>query len=307
MNVETHKLNHSKTSAWLGAMRLRTLPLALASTITGVGLAYHQGAYDLVIALFTALTTILLQVNSNLANDYGDYLKGTDSEDRIGPERALQAGVLKSTEMRKAIVLFSTLSFLSGLTLLYLSPIDLLAKGILLVAGVLAIYASIKYTAGSNPYGYRGLGDVSVMAFFGIIGVIGAFYVQMNTMPWSMILPAIGIGCFSAGVLNVNNTRDRLSDIKTGKITLAVKLGEENARRYQVFLMALGVVCFVGYAILCFDDWNDWIFIISLPLFSINGYKVYTIRDDAKLDPLLKQLAMSTFLLSILIALGMWY
>ena len=187
-------------------MRLRTLPLALASTITGVGLACHQGAYDLVIALFTAFTTILLQVNSNLANDYGDYLKGTDSEDRIGPERALQAGVLKSTEIRRAIVLFSTLSFLSGLTLLYLSPIDLLAKGILFVAGVLAIYASIKYTAGSNPYGYRGLGDVSVMAFFGIIGVIGAFYVQMNTMPWSMILPAMGIGSVSYTHLTLPTT-----------------------------------------------------------------------------------------------------
>ena len=125
-------------------------------------------------------------------------------------------------------------------------------------------------------------------------------------MPWSMILPAIGLGAFSAGVLNINNTRDRVSDIKAGKITLAVKLGAENARRYQVLLMAVGVLCFVGYAILNFKEWNDWIFSISLPLFSLIGYKVYSIQEDAKLDPFLKLLALSTFLLSALVAIGVW-
>ena len=125
-------------------------------------------------------------------------------------------------------------------------------------------------------------------------------------MPWSMILPAIGLGAFSAGVLNINNTRDRVSDIKAGKITLAVKLGAENARRYQVLLMAVGILCFVGYAILNFKEWNDWIFSISLPLFSLIGYKVYSIQEDAKLDPFLKLLALSTFLLSALVAIGVW-
>ena len=240
MNVETHKLNQSKTSAWLKAMRLRTLPLALASTITGVSLAAYFGAENWLVAMLTGLTTVLLQVNSNLANDYGDFLRGTDSDDRLGPVRALQSGVLNSAEMKRAIVLFSILSFLSGCFLLYLAPVGIMAKGVLLFAGVMAIYASIKYTAGSNPYGYRGLGDISVMVFFGILGVLGAFYIQTNTMPWSMILPAIGLGAFSAGVLNINNTRDRVSDIKAGKITLAVKLGAENARRYQVLLMAVG-------------------------------------------------------------------
>lgn len=306
MNVETHKLNQSKTSAWLKAMRLRTLPLALASTITGVSLAAYFGAENWLVAMLTGLTTVLLQVNSNLANDYGDFLRGTDSDDRLGPVRALQSGVLNSAEMKRAIVLFSILSFLSGCFLLYLAPVGIMAKGVLLFAGVMAIYASIKYTAGSNPYGYRGLGDISVMVFFGILGVLGAFYIQTNTMPWSMILPAIGLGAFSAGVLNINNTRDRVSDIKAGKITLAVKLGAENARRYQVLLMAVGVLCFVGYAILNFKEWNDWIFSISLPLFSLIGYKVYSIQEDAKLDPFLKLLALSTFLLSALVAIGVW-
>ena len=304
MNVETHKLNRNKTAAWLNAMRLRTLPLALATTITGVSLAYMFGGVNWLVAALTALTTTLLQINSNLANDYGDFLKGTDSDERIGPERALQSGVLKAKEMKLAIVIFSSLSLLSGLALLAISNIDNVAKVVLFLAGILAIYASIKYTAGSNPYGYRGLGDVSVMVFFGVLGVIGAYYLQTNQLSWSIILPAIGIGSFSAGVLNVNNTRDRLSDINSGKITLAVRLGEENSRRYQVVLMLVGVMCFLTYAILHFQYLTDWIFMLSIPLFLLNAYKVYVIREDAKLDPYLKQLALSTFLLAVLLAIG---
>lgn len=304
MDVETHNLGKSKRSAWISAMRLRTLPLALASTVTGSSMAALAGAFSWTIALMTATTTVLLQINSNLANDYGDFLQGTDSEDRIGPERALQSGVLSAPEVKRSIVLFSLLSFISGSALLYLAPIDFTSKLVLLVAGILAIYASIKYTAGSNPYGYRGLGDLSVMLFFGVLGVVGAFYVQSATLSWSVLLPAIGIGCFSAGVLNVNNTRDRSADMDAGKITIAVKLGAENSRRYQVFLMGIGISCFTLYASFFLDQWQNWIFLISLPLFALNAYKVYTIREDVRLDPWLKQLALSTFLLSLLLALG---
>lgn len=304
MDVETHKLSKSKRAAWVSAMRLRTLPLALASTITGSSLAALAGAFSWSIALMTGLTTILLQVNSNLANDYGDFVKGTDSDQRIGPQRALQSGVLHADEVRRSIILFSILSFISGIILLYLTSLDWPSKIVLLLAGVLAIYASIKYTAGSNPYGYRGLGDVSVMLFFGILGVIGAYYVQSATLDWAIVLPAIGIGSFSAGVLNVNNTRDRENDIASGKMTLAVKLGAENSRRYQVLLMTTGATCFVVYALLHFTQWQQWLFILSLPLFVLNAAKVYIIRVDANLDPWLKQLALSTFLLSILIAIG---
>lgn len=290
--------------AWIGAMRLRTLPLALASTICGVSLAFYNGFFDFKVALLTALTTILLQVNSNLANDYGDFLKGTDSEDRLGPERALQSGVISPNQMKNAIWLFSILSLISGIALLSIANIHILSIGILFIAGIAAIYASIKYTVGSNAYGYRGLGDVSVVLFFGVVGVIGSYYLQANQLSILIFLPAITIGCLSAGVLNVNNTRDRTADAMAGKRTLAVILGAERARLYQIWLLTTAVLAITFYALINFTDWQNWIFLLAIPLFILNGFKVYSIRDDRKLDPYLKQLALSTFLMSVLLAVG---
>lgn len=304
MDVETHKSIDSKPKAWLSAMRLRTLPLAMASTITGSFLALHQGCFSWTLFVLTAVTTILLQINSNLANDYGDFQKGTDNDERVGPMRALQSGVLKSTEVRNGIWLFSALSLLSGALLLYMAPIDWIEKGVLFVFGLLAIYASIKYTAGSNPYGYRGLGDLSVVLFFGFLGVIGAYFIQTAKFDVSIILPALSIGCFSAGVLNVNNTRDILSDKATGKMTLAVKLGERGARIYHVGILVLGLITMIVYGILTFEVWVNWLFLLSFPLMLLNAFKVYAIEESAMLDPWLKQLALSTFFFAILLALG---
>lgn len=295
----------SKSKAWIKAMRLRTLPLALASTFTGSFLALEKGFFDGWVLLMTALTTIFLQVNSNLANDYGDFEHGTDNDERIGPERALQSGALKPQEMRKAIYLFSALSLLSGIGLLAIAPLNLIVKGILLLLGIAAIYASIKYTAGKNPYGYRGLGDISVMAFFGILGVIGAYVCQTGTFHPMIILPALAIGAFSTGVLNVNNTRDIESDQKSGKITLAVKLGPERARNYHVVLIMNGLSLMMIYAGLNFDWGWKWLFLLAFPLLIMNAIKVKSTKEAKKLDPFLKQLALSTFLLSLLIALGM--
>ncbi|MDC1202659.1 1,4-dihydroxy-2-naphthoate octaprenyltransferase, partial [Salibacteraceae bacterium] len=180
MDVETHIKSKSKVGAWIGAMRLRTLPLAIASTILGSTIAEMGGKFDWSIALLTGLTTILLQINSNLANDYGDFEKGTDDESRIGPMRAMQSGDISEPEMKRAIMLFSALSFIAGLALIWIADLILVEKVIFLIAGIAAIFASIRYTAGSNPYGYRGLGDLSVLFFFGILGVYGAFYIQVG-------------------------------------------------------------------------------------------------------------------------------
>ena len=304
MDVETHNPETNKTKAWLNAMRLRTLPLALASTFSGSFLAYEKASFNGWILALTAITTILLQVNSNLANDYGDFEHGTDNDDRIGPERALQSGILQAGEMRNAIVLFSVLSLVSGTALLYFAPLDLWLKGVLFAFGVAAIYASIKYTAGSNPYGYRGLGDISVMAFFGILGVVGAYVCQTGTLEWSIILPAFSIGAFSTGVLNVNNTRDIDSDAKAGKITLAVKMGPARARNYHVLLITIGLLLMLSYAFLEFAWGWKWLFLLAFPLLILNAVKVKTTLEAAKLDPYLKQLALSTFFLSVLIAIG---
>ncbi|NQV51989.1 MAG: 1,4-dihydroxy-2-naphthoate polyprenyltransferase [Flavobacteriales bacterium] len=304
MDVETQNDNSPNVKAWLGAMRLRTLPLALASTLTGGFLAMEEVSLNGSVLFMTALTTTFLQVNSNLANDYGDFSHGTDNEERVGPERAMQSGAITEPEMRRAIWIASILSFLSGITLLYLAPLSWMIRGVLLVFGVAAIFASIKYTAGRNPYGYRGLGDVSVMAFFGILGVVGAYLCQTGEVGIDIVLPALTIGAFSTGVLNINNTRDIESDRNAGKITLVVKMGPERARLYHVGLILLGCSSFVAYAWMHFAWGWAWLFLAAFPLFALNAYRVFTTREAEQLDPMLKQLALSTFLFSLLIGIG---
>jgi 1,4-dihydroxy-2-naphthoate octaprenyltransferase len=304
MDVETSERHQSKKSAWLNALRLRTLPLALASTLTGAFLAIPYGELNAFILALTALTTILLQVNSNLANDYGDFTHGTDNAERIGPERALQSGAISPAQMKRAIQLTSILSLLSGLALLYSSPMSVAMKLILLAFGLAAIYASVRYTAGHNPYGYRGLGDAAVMAFFGILGVAGSFLCQTGSFHQDLLLPAITIGAFSTGVLNINNTRDIESDRNAGKITLAVKMGAKMARRYHIMLLGFGMVTFAAYAGLHFAWGWDWLFIATYPLFIVNAVLVHKRKAEA-LDPLLKQLALTTFLFAVFLGVGL--
>lgn len=295
-----------KLKAWIGAMRLRTLPLAVSSTLTGAFLAMHDGAFSGLILLLTALTTVLLQINSNLANDYGDFQHGTDNEQRVGPMRAMQSGAIKEKHMRLAITICSALSLLSGLLLLWLSELSINAKAVFFGLGVAAIYASIRYTAGKNPYGYKGFGDVSVLIFFGIVGVVGAYYLQTAYFNPTIVLPAIAIGCFSAAVLNVNNTRDLDSDRQSGKITLAVKLGAVGARYYHLFLMITAMVLFIVYAAISFNHLESWLFVLAYPLFIFNAVRVFTNENPAELDPYLKQLALSTFLLALLLGISVW-
>jgi 1,4-dihydroxy-2-naphthoate octaprenyltransferase len=293
-----------RRKAWFTAVRLRTLPLALASTFTGAFLALAKGPIDVSILIMTAITTVFLQINSNLANDYGDFSHGTDNDERIGPERAMQSGIISALTMRRAIWLTSFLSLLSGTVLLYLAPLDISTKFVLFLFGVAAIYASIRYTAGKDPYGYRGLGDVSVMAFFGILGVVGSYLCQTGALEWTLVFPAIAIGSFSTGVLNINNTRDIESDKNAGKITLAVRLGPQRARWYHIALILIGCVALLVYALLHFEWGWDWLFLAAYPLFALNAWKVWSVKEASRLDPMLKQLALSTFLLALLIGVG---
>ncbi|MEX2597992.1 MAG: 1,4-dihydroxy-2-naphthoate octaprenyltransferase [Salibacteraceae bacterium] len=286
-------------------MRLRTLPLALASTLTGAFLVLLEQPLNALVLALTISTTVLLQINSNLANDYGDFSHGTDNDERVGPQRALQSGVINAVEMRNAVRVVSLLSFLSGLALLYFAPLDIRFKAVLMIFGLAAIYASVRYTAGSNPYGYRGLGDLSVMLFFGVLGVVGSYVCQSGSFSWEVLLPALAIGAFSTGVLNVNNTRDLENDLKTGKITLAVKMGAQNARIYHFLLLFSGMLFFVLYAWIRIPWGLGWLFLFSYPLFLFNALMVFKTTDAAKLDPYLKQLALTTFLFSLLLGIGM--
>lgn len=296
----------SKAKAWLSAFRLRTLPLAMSSILLGSFIAaYYQDFHWPVTALAIA-TTLFLQILSNLANDYGDGIKGTDNEDRIGPDRAIQSGAISVKEMRSMIVVFVFLSLLSGIGLIAVSfSAEMFNTAIFfLLLGVVAIAAAIKYTVGKSAYGYHGLGDVFVFLFFGLTGVVGTFYLHTHQLVWEVFLAGAAIGFLSSGVLNLNNMRDRLSDAKAGKNTLVVKIGGEAAKAYHAFLL-IGALFSTALFIFLLDlgAWS-WIFLATLPLILKNLITVFKNKEPQLLDPLLKQLALTTLLFVILLGVG---
>ncbi|NML68015.1 1,4-dihydroxy-2-naphthoate polyprenyltransferase [Hymenobacter sp. RP-2-7] len=293
-------------SPWISAFRPRTLPLALASILTGGFLAKATGHFNGAVVGMAALTTILLQILSNLANDYGDSQNGADSVHRQGPLRAVQSGAITPEQMKRAMWGFGGAALLSGIGLLLvaLGFEGLWVLGAFFVLGLCAIWAAVNYTAGSRPYGYAGLGDVSVFLFFGIVGVCGTYFLQARTLPLSVLLPAAALGCFATAVLNVNNIRDIVSDKLAGKITVPVRLGPQRARRYHLLLLALGVGAATSYVLLNYHSPWQWLFLLSLPLFLFNGCQVLARQESMQLDPLLKQMALSTLVFTLLFGIG---
>lgn len=294
---------------WLHAFRLRTLPLALSSIITGSSIAYSENpeSFNKTVLALCLLTTLFLQILSNLANDYGDHQKGTDNDERIGPKRAVQSGLLSFFEIKAGIILTVILSLLSGTLLLYQAFGDTVnTYSVLFFAlGLGAIAAAIKYTIGENPYGYRGLGDVFVLLFFGLVGVGGSYYLLSHTLHYSVLLPSCSIGFFAAGVLNLNNMRDHLSDAKAGKNTLVVKMGLAKAKQYHRLLIIAALLFSVVFVLLNLRSSMQFLFIITLPLFRKHLAVVKHIDNPAEFDPLLKQLAIATFIFSVLFAVGL--
>jgi 1,4-dihydroxy-2-naphthoate polyprenyltransferase len=298
-----------KRQAWLHAFRLRTLPLALSSILTGSSIAYadNKANFSWVVFFLCILTTLFLQILSNLANDYGDSKKGTDNEDRIGPKRAVQLGLLSYEEIWTGIVVCSFLCLLSGVALIYegTKDLDINYAIFFFVLGLAAIAAAVKYTVGKSAYGYLGLGDLFVLLFFGLVGVCGSHYLLAHKIHLSVALPAFTIGAFATGVLNLNNMRDHISDEKAGKITMVVRIGLTNAKRYHNLLIILGFVASIAFVILNFTSTMQFLFIITVPLFRRHLVAVKAIHEPVEFDPLLKQLAISTFIFSILFAVGM--
>lgn len=299
-------MTNSKLKHWLQAFRLRTLPLALSSIFMGNFLAKWQGAFDWSILGLAVSTTIFLQILSNLANDYGDSIHGADSEEREGPSRAVQTGAISKGQMKTAIIVFAGFSLISGLSLLAMAFADQwLLITVFLVLGLLAIYAAITYTAGSNPYGYRGLGDISVLIFFGLVGVFGSYYLQTKTLDWNVLLPALSCGLLATGVLNVNNIRDIESDRKAGKISIPVRIGREKAVVYHFVLLGLAMLSGILFIVLNTSDWTSYLFVLAFPLIIKNGVAVKSKTSAAALDPYLKQLALSTLLYVLLFGVGL--
>ncbi len=286
-----------QTKNWLEAARPRTLPLALASIFMGGFLAASVGKFNGLIFALCCLTTISLQVLSNFANDYGDTQNGADSIDRVGPLRAVQSGEISAPQMFKAIVLFGVLSLAFGIALLYFAFKD---NGLgpflyFLGLGLLCIAAAYTYTAGKNPYGYAGLGDIAVFIFFGLVGVSGSEYMFTNTFSIVTLLPAVSCGFFATGVLNINNIRDINSDKNAGKRTIPTRLGRKNSLIYHSILLQGGMLSAVLFTVN--HPTHSFWYLLSFPLFIRNIVKAYKLENP---DPLLKQLALSTLVFVLL-------
>jgi len=295
---EYRKMKNKSSSAWaiwIYAARPRTLTLAFSTIGMGTLLAAAVTRLDGPIMFMTLLTAVLLQVLSNLANDYGDSEHGADHAGRSGPARAVQSGQVSVRSMRKAILLLALVTLLSGALLLWLG---LGTAGFFLVLafaglGLLAIWAAISYTSGGLAYGYVGLGDISVFLFFGWLGVLGTYYLQVGVLTPSLLFPATSCGLFIVAVLNVNNIRDINSDNLAGKQSIPVRLGLSRARTYHWMLIIVGLLAAFIYVVMDYRSPWQLLFILSVPFFVRNGLAVSK-RQPAELDPYLKQLSLTT-------------
>ncbi|MDM1381190.1 1,4-dihydroxy-2-naphthoate octaprenyltransferase [Myroides marinus] len=299
-----------KIKAWVSAARLRTLPLSVSGIIVGSACAYPYFAANpsfLSIFSFAILTTLLLQILSNFANDYGDGVKGTDNETRIGPQRALQSGLISPKEMKQGVIVTSLLSLISALILIYISfgKDNFFTSLFFFVLGIACVAAAIKYTVGSGAYGYKGLGDLFVFIFFGLVSVIGCFYLYGMHFDLWVVLPAIAIGNLSIAVLNINNMRDLESDKLVGKKTLAVKLGRQGAKQYHYFIVLFALIAIIVYGIHANLAIYKYFFIIAyIPLLKHLVFVKKNI-EPRELDSQMKIVALSTFLLSVLFSIAL--
>ena len=296
----------TKFKAWVSAARLRTLPLSVSGIVTAGAVAKDAGVFSVSVLILAILTTLGFQILSNFANDYGDGIKGTDNKDRVGPARALQSGLLTARELKYGMIITSGITlFLS--TLLIFSAFGnkhIVLAFIFFNLGIAAMIAAVKYTVGKNAYGYRAMGDIFVFIFFGLVGVVGCYFLFAISFSNFIFLPAITIGMWSTAVLNLNNMRDRIPDKAVGKNTLAVVLGATKAKKYHYALLTIGVITAIFYMwINNFPLLRYGALIVLLPLI-LHILKVIKNDVPAQLDPELKKVALSTFLFSVLLFIG---
>jgi 1,4-dihydroxy-2-naphthoate octaprenyltransferase len=291
---------------WIQAMRLRTLPLAASGIVCGSALAWSYQPQPWLIFMLCLLTAFSLQVLSNLANDYGDYVAGADNAGRIGPARAVQSGAIRPEAMRRGIIITAIIALAAGLLLLWFACFSAgrTATGCAFLAvGLCSIAAAIRYTAGNNPYGYRGLGDLAVLLFFGGAAVAGTSLMYTAAFRLEWILPALAIGLFSVGVLNLNNMRDRENDGRSGKITVAVRLGKVRAKYYHLLLLTIGWLCLIIFALGRQHNYLWFALLAPAVLMSIHLRFVFRNTEDRQLDGELKKLALSTLLVAVILFL----
>lgn len=296
----------SNIKVWLSAMRLRTLPLSVSGIIIGACFGYYNGAFDWLVFILAIFLTISLQILSNLANDYGDGVKGTDNENRVGPLRAIQSGKISERQMIDAIrkniliVIFLTV----GLIFAAFGTKNILYGLFFMVLGASAIYAALTYTIGKSAYGYKGFGDVFVFIFFGMVSVIGTYFLFTKQLDHLVLLPAISIGLLSVGVLNLNNMRDIESDELSDKNTLAVRLGKHKAKQYHIILMVCAILVSVVFSILYYTSPFNFLFYLAFIPLIIHIKRIKNAKFPDDYDSQLKILALTTFLFSLLLGVG---
>ena len=292
------------TKAVIRSMRLRTLPLSTAGIVLGIMLACAGHSVPWYVILLTILTTVSLQILSNMSNELGDFLSGVDGEGREGPQYSMNEGGLTEDEMRSCIRIMVLACMILGLGMIRASfkTILCIQSECLVILGAAAIWAAMHYTLGKKPYGYRGLGDVFVFIFFGLVPVAGGYFVCSHQIDFSTLIPGAAIGLFSVGVLNVNNIRDMKSDAGT-RVTVPLKLGEHRAKVYHTILISGGWILMAIYSILFTNGWTPYLYIITLPLYVKHLAGVWK-RSGRELDPMLPMLVISTFIFALLAGTG---
>lgn len=297
----------SNTKAWFEAARLRTLPLSVSGILVGSFYAFSQGFSNWAILAFALITTLGLQVLSNFANDYGDGVKGTDNEHRIGPARAIQSGAISIDAMKKGIIITALLTLIAAVLLIYTSfgKENFAYSVFFFFLGLAAIAAAIKYTVGNSAYGYRGLGDIFVFIFFGLVSVLGCYFLFAKNIDSYIVLPAIALGLLSVAVLNLNNMRDQVGDALSGKNTLVVKMGSQRAKMYHYAIVVTALVLTLAFAVLSQFKPMQYIFLVAYLPFLIHLKTVVKNTVPRELDPELKKVALGTFFLSVLLCIAM--
>lgn len=287
--------------SWISAARLRTLPLSVSGIIVGSSLAMNHLFWQSSIFWLAILTTIGFQVLSNFANDYGDGIKGAD-DNREGEQRMVSSGLISPKQMKTGILITAIFSMISAIVLIYYAfgAEDFLHSLLFFMLGIASVIAALKYTIGKNAYGYSGLGDVFVFLFFGLLSVLGSYYLLDHQMVWDLLLPASAIGFLSMAVLNLNNMRDIENDAKNNKNTLVVSLGSSKAKIYHYVLICLAVLLTLLYSIINDHSIRQLIYVIAFLPLIINLVTVYKNKEPKLLDSELKKVALSTFFFALL-------
>jgi len=300
----------SNIKAWIAAARLRTLPLSVSGIIVGCAIGESVKSpvrfWETLIFWLAILVTIGFQVLSNFANDYGDGVRGTDAK-REGEKRMVASGIISPKQMKIGMIITGIITFFIATVLIFMAfgNENFIISFIFFNLTIVSIIAAVKYTVGKKAYGYSGLGDVFVFLFFGLLSVLGSYYLFTHTLNWLLLLPATAIGCFSTAVLNLNNMRDIENDAAAKKHTLVVKLGSIKAKKYHIFLLLFGMLCAVIYTVINFTEPLQFVYLIAFIPFLLNIKTVLKNKSPMLLDGELKKVALSTFLFAILFSIFM--